>query len=376
MDGGSTAPGLTTVPFIVNGRAVALAVEPRTHLADALREQLNLTGTHLGCEQGVCGACTVLLDGKPQRSCIAYAVDCDGSEITTIEGFDDDATMASLREAFSEHHALQCGFCTPGMLITARDIVLRLGEMPEQRIREELSGNLCRCTGYLGIVAAVSAVAAGRTAQMVPGKQSVAVARLAPSAATPLSEPGTIQPRAAAAGGSVVEQRLKLAGAPDAVWAALSDLPRVAACLPGAELESLQGNQVTGRIRIGLGPVRASFSGAGTVFLDASRREGRISGRGRDSGSGSATEGEVSWQVLVAADHGSELAVRVSWRLTGALAQFGRAGLVHDVVRRLAEEFAHNLDAMAAGGMPAPAARRLGLLAVLWGLIKVRLLGR
>jgi aerobic carbon-monoxide dehydrogenase small subunit len=160
------------------------------------------------------------------------------------------------------------------------------------------------------------------------------------------------------------------------VWAALSDLPRVAACLPGAELESLEGNQVTGRMRIGLGPVRASFSGTGTVFLDASRREGRISGRGRDSGSGSATEGEVSWQVLPAADHGSELAVRVSWRLTGALAQFGRAGLVQDLVRRLAEEFAHNLDVMAVGGVPAPAARPLGLLEMLWRLLRARLLGR
>jgi aerobic-type carbon monoxide dehydrogenase small subunit (CoxS/CutS family)/carbon monoxide dehydrogenase subunit G len=377
MDGESPTPGLAAVSFIVNGRAVALVVEPRTHLADALREQLNLTGTHLGCEQGVCGACTVLLDGKPQRSCIAYAVDCDGSEITTIEGFDDDPTMAALRHAFSEHHALQCGFCTPGMLITARDIVLRLGEVPEQRIREELSGNLCRCTGYVGVVAAVSAVAAGRTPQMAPTKHSVAVRSLTPSVAARSVEPVSVQPpRAALAGGSVVEQRLKLAGEPDAVWAALSDLPRVAACVPGAELESLQGNQVTGRMRIGLGPVRASFSGTGTVFLDASRREGRISGRGRDSGSGSATEGEVSWRVLAAPDHGSELAVRVSWRLTGTLAQFGRAGLVQDLVRRLAEEFAHNLDAVAEGRIPPPAARPLGLLAMLWGWLKARLLGR
>jgi len=375
MDGISTDPGLTTISLVVNGRAVTSAVEPRTHLADVLREQLNLTGTHLGCEQGVCGACTVLLDGKPQRSCIAYAVDCDGSEITTIEGFDNDATMTALRQAFSDHHALQCGFCTPGMLITARDIVLRLGAVPEHRIREELSGNLCRCTGYLGIVAAVSAVGAGRAPQVMPAKRSVAVRRPGPSVAAPSAEPGGIQPRAAPAGGSGIEQRLKLTGAPDAVWAALSDLPRVAACLPGAELESLQGNQATGRMRISLGPMRASFSGTGTVFLDPSRRAGRISGRGRDQGSGSATEGEVSWQVLAAPDHGSELAVRVSWRLTGTLAQFSRARLVHDVVWRLAEEFAHNLDAMAAGEMPAPAGRPLGVFAMLWSLIKARLLG-
>jgi len=376
MDHDSAASGFTTVSLVVNGRTVTLAVEPRTHLADALREQLNLTGTHLGCEQGVCGACTVLLDGKPQRSCIAYAVDCDGSDITTIEGFDHDATMASLRQGFSEHHALQCGFCTPGMLITARDIVLRLGEVPEQRIREELSGNLCRCTGYLGIVAAVSAVATGRMPQVVPMKHTVGIRQQEPTTVAVSAEPDVIRSPGLPLGGTVIEQRLKLAGTPDAVWATLSDLPRVAACLPGAELESLQGNQVTGRMRIGLGPIRASFSGTGTVFLDASRREGRISGRGRDQGSGSATEGEVSWQVLPAPDHCSELAVRVSWRLTGALAQFGRTGLVHDLIRRLAEEFARNLDAMTAGGAPAAASRPLGLLAMLWSLIRARLLGR
>src|SRR6201986_4242652 len=130
------------VTLSVNGGEHTLLVEPRMHLADALREQLNLTGTHLGCEQGVCGACTVSIDGVPQRSCIAYAVDCDGSDVRTIEGFDDDAVVAEWREAFSVHHGLQCGFCTPGMLITARDIVGRLGESDETRIREELSGNL------------------------------------------------------------------------------------------------------------------------------------------------------------------------------------------------------------------------------------------
>src|SRR3984885_10658678 len=159
---------MTQVALTVNGRPVQALVEPRTHLADFLREHLHLTGTHLGCEQGVCGACTVSLDGKPQRSCIAYALDCDGSTVTTIEGFDDDALMDALRTAFSAHHGLQCGFCTPGMLVTARDIVARLGDVPEARIREELSGNLCRCTGYGGIVAAIRAVCDGRQKQVAP----------------------------------------------------------------------------------------------------------------------------------------------------------------------------------------------------------------
>jgi carbon-monoxide dehydrogenase small subunit len=146
------------VSLTVNGKAVAATVEPRTHLADYLREELRLTGTHLGCEHGVCGACTVLIDGVPQRSCIAYAVTCEGSDVRTIESFDDDPVMVQLRQAFTEAHALQCGYCTPGMLVTARDIVLRLPDADEPRVRRELSGNLCRCTGYMGIVAAIMRV--------------------------------------------------------------------------------------------------------------------------------------------------------------------------------------------------------------------------
>lgn len=147
-----------TISVTVNGRSVSATVEPRLSLADFLREHLLLTGTHLGCEHGVCGACTILLDGRPVRSCITYAVACDGSDVCTIEGLDEDATAAALRTAFSQEHALQCGYCTPGMVITARDIVQRLPDADAQRVRVELSGNLCRCTGYLGIVKAIDRV--------------------------------------------------------------------------------------------------------------------------------------------------------------------------------------------------------------------------
>ena len=109
----------------VNGRAVSAVVEPRLHLADFLRDELNLTGTHLGCEHGVCGACTLLVDGEPIRSCIAFAGACDGADVTTIEGLDKDEIAIELRAAFNREHAVQCGFCTPGMLISARDLVLR-----------------------------------------------------------------------------------------------------------------------------------------------------------------------------------------------------------------------------------------------------------
>jgi len=154
---------MTAISLRVNGRAVSAEVEPRTHLADFLRDHLRLTGTHLGCEHGVCGACTVLIAGAPARSCIAYAVACEGLEIRTIEGFEDDALMAELREAFSREHGLQCGCCTAGMLISSRDIVQRLPGADERRIRTELSGNLCRCTGYVGIVAAVASVVSKQT---------------------------------------------------------------------------------------------------------------------------------------------------------------------------------------------------------------------
>src|SRR5215217_7858 len=150
------------IRLTVNEKPVTALVEPRLQLAEFLREHLALTGTHLGCEHGVCGACTIEVDGAPARSCIAYAAACDGARVRTIEGFDVDAVMAELREAFSAVHALQCGYCTPGMLVTARDIVLRLPDADEARIRKELAGNLCRCTGYVGIVRAISNVLEAR----------------------------------------------------------------------------------------------------------------------------------------------------------------------------------------------------------------------
>jgi carbon-monoxide dehydrogenase small subunit len=148
----------------INREAVSASVEPRTSLADFLREQQMLCGTNIGCEQGVCGACTLLVDGVPTRSCITSAVSCVHADVQSIEGFDDDALMNELRAAFTAEHALQCGYCTPGMLVTARDIVMRLPDADDERVRLELSGNLCRCTGYVGIVRAVRRVLEARRA--------------------------------------------------------------------------------------------------------------------------------------------------------------------------------------------------------------------
>jgi carbon-monoxide dehydrogenase small subunit len=151
-----------TISLTVNGETKNVETEPREHLADLLRGRLMLTGTHIGCEHGVCGACTIEIDGAPARSCITHAGSCDGARVRTIEGFGDDEVMADLREAFTREHALQCGYCTPGMLVAGRDIVLRLPEADEARVREEMAGNLCRCTGYRGIVRAVLSVLTAR----------------------------------------------------------------------------------------------------------------------------------------------------------------------------------------------------------------------
>jgi aerobic carbon-monoxide dehydrogenase small subunit len=146
------------ISVTVNGEARTATAEPRLLLADLLREVLGLRGTHLGCEHGVCGACTILLDGEPVRSCLVLAVQADGREITTVEGLADADGLHPLQEAFREHHALQCGFCTPGFLLTALYLIdgdPAIDRRDEQDLREALSGNLCRCTGYQNIVDAV-----------------------------------------------------------------------------------------------------------------------------------------------------------------------------------------------------------------------------
>jgi aerobic-type carbon monoxide dehydrogenase small subunit (CoxS/CutS family) len=144
-----------TVGFVVNGRPVTVAVEPRTTLADCLRHHLRLTGTHVGCEHGVCGACTVIVDGAAVRSCLMLAAQAEGAQIVTVEGLGEPDRLSPLQVAFRKHHALQCGFCTPGILTTAHALLSEEPDADAERIREVLSGNLCRCTGYIPIVDAV-----------------------------------------------------------------------------------------------------------------------------------------------------------------------------------------------------------------------------
>jgi len=147
-----------TVSMTVNGKPVSAVCDSRTTLLDFLRSSLFLNGTHAGCEHGICGACTVMIDGAPARACLGLAHQYDGAEITTVEGLAKTAELNDLQMAFSRHHALQCGFCTPGFLIVAEDLLRRIPNPTKEQIREEISGNLCRCTGYVGIVNAIQEV--------------------------------------------------------------------------------------------------------------------------------------------------------------------------------------------------------------------------
>src|SRR5262249_21377627 len=277
---------MTAISLTVNGKAVRAEVAPRTHLADFLREHLLLTGTHIGCEHGICGACTVEINGEIARSCIAFAVACDGAEVRTIESFDEDALMQELRQAFTQQHALQCGYCTPGMLIAARDLLRRKSGLDRRQIRSEMSGNLCRCTGYIGIINAIEQVmgakrpgaadatgrlgwlgpapaeegggGGGRAPARGPGGGAAAPAergRVAGAAgASPAAMARPRQPVAPASrsgrplkvdvaaietrdGRTRVSQRFLLEHSCELVWQLVSDIERLARCLPGLRLD-------------------------------------------------------------------------------------------------------------------------------------------
>ncbi len=357
---------MTPISLTVNGRTVQALVEPRLHLGDFLREHCRLTGTHLGCEHGVCGACTVLIAGGPARSCITYAVACDGLAIQTIEGFDDDATMADLREAFSREHALQCGFCTPGMLIAARDIAERIPDADERRIRVELSGNLCRCTGYRGIVNAVRSVVEARRQQpavSMPKAGAAPAAPLATPLATFVPKGAEASPAAAAApttaadeprqGWTLFEESFVILQSPSTVWKAFEDIPAITACLPGATLTEYDAHTVKGKMSVKLGPISASFAGSAGIERDDAALRGAIRGAGSDRGTGSRTKGEVVYRLQPEGDgRQTRVILSVEYSLQGALAQFSRSGIAQDLGRRLVADFAANLNARLTGKSP------------------------
>ncbi len=440
----------------VNGQPYDVAVEPRKTLADTLREECGLTGTHLGCEHGVCGACTVLVDGKPIRSCITYAHACEGANVVTVEGLGDDSTGRALREAFARHHALQCGFCTPGMLITAWDIVTRLAPVDEAAIRHELSGNLCRCTGYMGIVAAVRDVALqhrsaapdrtdaattaglrladdeavvaapaiarsrgsseptatpsdGETSPPATGRRAAGQSPASPvSPASPQSpassashavafEPfeidpghladadspaagpagtGAAHPMTRADGWATLEREFAMRHPVDALWALFEDLPRVAECLPGVHVESVDSDRFSGRAEIRFGPVGAAFHGGGTRETDAGRRTGVISGRGSDARGHATLDAELRYAMSGDETHGPEPRTRVGvgirFRIQGGLAQFNRGDLVESFADAMLAEFVRNCDRRLAGE-EIPGGASAGGFALLWRMIRARL---
>ncbi len=343
----------------VNGARVSETIEPRTHLADFLREKLNLTATHIGCEHGVCGACTILVDGQPVRSCLTYAVSCEGAEVVTIEGLEHDPLMAKLREAFSRHHGLQCGYCTPGMLATAYDLATRIPDADEARVRLELAGNLCRCTGYAGIVAAILDVLAqgphvsAFTSQWRECAEPGALAPvLSHGATTTVQSAPALLPSSDSVdltGGTKITRSVTIHADADLVWKILSDPWQVAKCFPGAAVSQVSGNRVDGALTVSAGPIRTSFAGRAEVLYDAATRTGEIRGIGDDRGGRSRAQGMMVFAVAPAAEGASQLTVDITYKLTGPLAQFGRPAIISAITSGLLAEFARNVAILAAG---------------------------
>ena len=374
---------MNQISLTINGSKVSGEAEPRTHLADFLRESRDLTGTHLGCEHGVCGACTLLVDGVPVRSCITFAVACDGASVTTIEGLDDDEIARELREAFRREHALQCGYCTPGMLMSARDLVARGVSADEDDIRIAMSGNLCRCTGYVGIIRAIRSVIADRHARgFAPaakpgsigpagsGHAGTAASSAAPRSARPAPQPRA--PEGAAPKPSIdrawipqtsFDQSFVIKFPRQQVWDMFGRAQDVAACLPGASLVGEPTPEhIDGKMRVKVGPIVAEFRGEAAIERDPGSYSGRIIGAGADPRSSSTTRGMISYRLLPVDDgRSTEVAMTVGYTLTGMLAQFGRGGVVQDVAARLTAAFVQDLEARLGGKAPAASAADAGL---------------
>jgi len=364
---------MNQISLNVNGKPVSGSVEPRTHLADFLREGRDLTGTHLGCEHGVCGACTILVDDMPVRSCITYAVACDGAEVVTIEGLDDDQITRELREAFKREHALQCGYCTPGMLVSARDIVVRSLDADEHDIRVAMSGNLCRCTGYVGIIKAIRSVIAARRSRGIAALAGGGRSVVGPAGSGHASaEPDNAQARRpmpaprlqpAPAGKSrppidrawtpqvSFDQKFVVNYPRQQVWEIFGRVRDVAACLPGASLTGEPTPEhVEGQIRVKVGPIAVEFRGQAEIERDEISYSGKITGAGSAIRSSSATRGMISYRLLpTGGGRSTEVVVTIGYTLTGMLAQFGRPSIVQGVVASLTAAFVKNLEARLGG---------------------------
>ena len=377
---------MKTVSLSINGETHEARVEPRTSLADFMRGSLSLTGTHLGCEHGVCGACTILVDGRPMRSCIMFAVQAEGREIRTIEGFDDDPLMAELREAFSREHGVQCGFCTPGMMVTARDIVTRLGDPGEQRVREELAGNLCRCTGYVGIVKAIRSVgalhpvSAGQPLKQASSRVTPASAEpAAPKAAPPRPRVAPAFSAAASASAATgqdftITQTFIIRGGLEKAWGLFRNLPSVASCIPGAELLRFDDRTFDGQVLVKLGPIRANVKGTGEYQFDDREHCVSVTGKGQDRLTRSNVQGLLKLQLEEIDANQTRGTVTLSFDLQGMLAQFSRSSIVREFTGHLVGEFAQRASALLSGAPAVPMKQNaLSVSSLLqWGFQAVR----
>jgi aerobic-type carbon monoxide dehydrogenase small subunit (CoxS/CutS family)/carbon monoxide dehydrogenase subunit G len=352
---------MSEVTLTVNGTEVTLDVEPRLTLVDALRHRLGLTGSHVGCEHGVCGACTVLVDGAAVRSCLMFCVQASGSEVTTVEALGEIEDLHPLQEAFRRHHGLQCGFCTPGFLMSSYELLRDRngnGRLNEGHLRDELSGVLCRCTGYAGIVAAVTEVAEAHP-DGVPGPKALgrplnvrqwtpppgerealsAAAGHGPAQAAPAAGSGPVNvPVPEGEPNETIEVTTEISPSPVQTWELLSDFMRMTRCMPGVALDTEHGEDTySGHVGVNLGPMRLSFAGAARVLeRDENEHRLRAVAAGRDV-SGSGVQADVTVSAQAAGD-GTALKAAAKLYLSGRAAQFGRS-LAGDVSRGLFEEF-------------------------------------
>jgi carbon-monoxide dehydrogenase small subunit len=357
----------TTVDLVVNGTPVSEKAEPRTHLADFLREDLLLTGTHIGCEQGVCGACTVFVDGRPTRSCITLAAACKGAEVRSVEGFDDDPLMQALREAFKRHHGLQCGYCTPGMLVTGYDIVRRLPDADATMVRKELSGNLCRCTGYAGIVAAIVDVLENNppTAKVQPqtrelhAEEKSAVDSIGTASATSATvttetaAPASMPTKQSLAKAPTLSRTLRFDSSPSEIWGVISDPEKITSCIPGGQLDNItDDNLLQGKCAVSMGPIKAAFAGSAQMDLIEAEKSGHVIGRGKDGLSRSQLDGMLDFKVISLPEGDSELVLDMAYKLTGPLSQFSRPALVAEIADRILDQVAASIESLAKGQEP------------------------
>jgi carbon-monoxide dehydrogenase small subunit len=379
---------VTQVDFTVNGAGVSIDVPPRMTLADALRRRLGLTGTHVGCEHGVCGACTVLIDGAAARSCLVFCVQVQGAEVLTVESLGRADDLHPLQAAFRRHHGLQCGFCTPGFLMTSYEL-LKDGPPPDgELVPDELSGVLCRCTGYQGVVQAVQDVAREHPEGLPPpgnlGRPLIVTG--GPAAAESTEAPpedetdGRVHPSEfdlsppQGEPNAVVEVETAIEPTADEAWELLSDFPRVSRCIPGVELTGeFPDDMYTAQAQLQVGPMRFRFKGAAQVLeRNEEARTLRAVAAGRDP-TGDSVRADLTLRADAREDGGALIVASARLFLAGRAAQFGRT-VVGDVSRQLFEQFGSCVDrTLTTGEVVEPTQLRGGGLA--WQLLRGRLVG-